>query len=85
MADGEKQIATCVRALSKENAVFTGFKNGEVLLAEIDESKDAIVLKNATEREITSIVVTRSLSHILIGDEKGQVLFATLWAGAAND
>ena len=85
VADGEKQIATCVRALSKENAVFAGFKNGEVLLAEIDESKDAIVLKNATEREITSIVVTRSLSHILIGDEKGQVLFATLWAGAAND
>ena len=60
-------------------------KNGEVLLAEIDESKDSIVLKNATNREITAISLTKSLSHILIGDEGGHVLWAALWAGALND
>ena len=85
VADGEKQLSTYVRSLSKENAVFAGFKNGEVLLAEIDESKDAIVLKNATNRAITAISITKSLSHILIGDEAGHVLWASLWAGALND
>ena len=85
VADGEKQLSTYVCSLSEENAVFAGFKNGEVLLAEIDESKDSIVLKNATNREITAISLTKSLSHILIGDEGGHVLWAALWAGALND
>jgi WD40 repeat protein len=31
VADGGKQIATCVQALSEENAVFAGFCNGAVL------------------------------------------------------
>ena len=44
-----------------------------------------IVLKNATNRAITAISITKSLSHILIGDEAGHVLWASLWAGALND
>ena len=82
VADGGKQIATCVQALSEENAVFAGFRDGAVLLAELDESKDAIVLRGSTGAEVTAIAVTASLSHVLIGDEKGHILWATLWAGA---
>ena len=84
VAHGRKQIATCVYPLSQENAVFTGFRDGSVVLAEIDESKEAINLKGASGAEITAISVTENLSHVLIGDEDGQILWAPLWAGQEN-
>ena len=84
VADGGKQIATCVQSLSSENAVFTGFRDGSVLLAEIDESKQPIVLKGSSGAAVTAIAVTESLSHILIGDESGNILWATLWARDTN-
>ena len=84
VADGGKQIATCVQALSEENAVFAGFRDGAVLLSQLDESKDAIVLKGSSGAEVTAIAVTASLSHVLIGDEKGHILWSTLWAGGSN-
>ena len=78
MAHGGKQVATCVQALAKENAVFAGFRDGAVLLAELDESKDAIVLKGSKGAEVTAIAVTDTLSHLLVGDEKGHILWAPL-------
>ena len=84
VAPSKKQIATCVQALNTESAVFAGFRDGSVLLAEIDESKEPIVMKGSSGSAITGISLTSSLSHVLVGDEKGNILWSTLWAGATN-
>ena len=84
VAPSKKQIATCVQALTTESAVFAGFRDGSVLLAEIDESKEPIVIKGSSGSAITGISLTSSLSHVLVGDEEGNVLWSTLWAGEMN-
>ena len=84
VASGGKQIATCVQSLSSENAVFTGYRNGAVILAELDEIKEAIPIRGSSGAAVTAITLTNSLSHVCIGDESGQVLWATLWARAQN-
>ena len=81
VANNGKNMVSCVQALPGENAVFTGFKDGAVLLAELDESKSAIPIKGSTGREVTAIGITKSLSHLLIGDAKGQILWTPLWYG----
>ena len=50
----------------------------DVLLAELDESKDSIVLKGSSGAEVTAIAATKSRSHLFIGDAKGQILWAPL-------
>tara|TARA_B100001769_G_C21823871_1_gene447674 strand:- start:48 stop:695 length:648 start_codon:yes stop_codon:yes gene_type:complete len=80
VADGGKKIASCVQALPSEKAVFAGFKDGTVLLAELDEKKKAIVLREGTGAAVTAIAVTNSGSHLLIGDDKGKILWTALWA-----
>ena len=80
VADGGKLIASFVYALPLEQAVFTGFKDGTVLLAELDEKKKSIVLREAIVRSVTAIAVTGSGSHLLIGDDKGKILWTPLWA-----
>ena len=84
VAHGGKQVATYVHALPRERAVFAGFRDGAVLLAELDESKDAIVVRGSTGAEVTAIAVSACLSHVLIGDAKGHVLWSPLWAGDPN-
>ena len=84
VAPSKKQIATCVQALTTESAVFAGFRDGSVLLAEIDESKEPIVIKGSSGSAITGISLTSSLSHVLVGDEEGNILWSTLWAGEMN-
>ena len=81
VAKNKKQIATYVEALGDEQAIFVGFQDGAVLLAEVDESKGAIGIRGSTGAEVTAIVVSNSRSHILIGDAEGNVLWAPLWAG----
>ena len=81
VANNGKNMVSCVQALPGAKAVFTRFKNGAVLLAELDESKDAIPIKGSTGREVTAIASTKSLSHLLIGDAKGQILWMPLWCG----
>ena len=81
VAHGGKRLATCVQSLSEENSVFAGFQDGAVLLAELDEAKESIVIRGSTGAEVTAIAATKSLSHLLIGDAKGSVLWATFWAG----
>ena len=61
-----------------------GFAMALSFLSELDESKDAIVLRGSTGAEVTAIAVTASLSHVQIGDDKGHTLWATLWAGNTN-
>lgn len=80
VAYGGDQMATCVQAVPGEEAVFVGFRDGAVLMAELDESKRAVVLRGSTDAEVTAIAVTPSRSHVLFGDAKGHVLWAPLGA-----
>lgn len=84
VAHGGKQLVSCVQALPGERAVFAGFRDGAVLLAELDEAKDAIVIRGSSGAEVTAIAVSASLSHVLIGDAKGSILWAPLGAGDAH-
>ena len=81
VADGGKQNATVVENLPGENAVFTGFQDGSVLLSEIDETKKAYPIRNQTGAEVSVISISSDKSYILIGDIKGRVLWSPLWAG----
>ena len=78
VADGGEHLATCVQSLPVEHAVVSGFKDGSVRLAELDEQKNAILLRGATGIEVTALAVTASGSHILIGDQEGNILWAPL-------
>ena len=75
-----KNIATYVKAFPAEKAVFVGFQDGVVLLAELDESKDPIVLKSSSGAEVTAIAITETQSHLFIGDANGQILWTPLWS-----
>ena len=70
--------------LYQRKSSYSGFRDGAVLLAEIVENKEPIVLKGSSGNEITAIALTSGLSHILIGDTKGNILWTTLWAGETN-
>ena len=83
VANGGKQIATCVQALPQEKAVFAGFEDGTVILSELDETKEPIVIRGRTGIEVSAIAISPSQSHILIGDMKGHVLWSQLWSGDA--
>ena len=74
----ESQIVTCVQELNAANAVFSGFRDGSVFVAEIDENKEPIVLKGSSGSAIAGISLTSSLSHILIDDESGEVFWSPL-------
>ena len=84
VAHAGKQIVTYVKALPKEKAVFAGFRDGTVLLSEIDENKETIVMRSPTNSGVTAIAVSECLSHLLIGDEEGNILWTPLWARELN-
>ena len=79
-----KQSVSCVRELPKEKAVFVGFRNGTVVLTELDEDKENIIVKSPSNAEVTAIAISSSRSHVLIGDIEGQILWTPLWAGDLN-
>ncbi len=79
IAYGGRQIATYVESVSEVNAAFVGFQDGTVLLAELYNTKEPIVIRGSAGAEVSAIAVTESRSHVLIGDAKGGVLWATLW------
>lgn len=81
IAYNEDQLVTCVCTLPEKEAVFAGFRDGAVLLAELDETKKAIVISGSTGAEVTAIIVA-GLS-VLVGDAKGNVLWAPLWEGTS--
>ena len=78
VASGGKQYATYIEALSEENAVFVGFRDGLVLLSEIDEEKNSITVRYPTGSEVSAIVVSESRGDILIGDIKGNVTWSSI-------
>ena len=80
VANGGKELVTFVKALRGEKAVFTGFTDGSVLLAEIDESKKPIIIRSSTGSEVSTIVMSNDNSQILIGDMKGSILLSSLWS-----
>lgn len=79
LASGRDHLVTCVQSLNAVNAVFAGFQDGVVLLSELDEAKESIVIRSDTHTEVTAIAVTKSFSHLLIGDADGHVLWTTFW------
>ena len=79
-----KQIISYVKSLPREKAVFAGFRDGTVLLAELEENKETIVVKSPSNVEITALAVSASRSHLFVGDTKGHVLWTPLWAEELN-
>ncbi len=79
LAHGGMQLVTMVRALPGQPAVLTGFQDGVVVISALDEALESLVLRDWTGSEVTAMAVTDSLSHILIGDGRGSVLWAPLW------
>ncbi|MEL6965693.1 MAG: WD40 repeat domain-containing protein, partial [Pseudomonadota bacterium] len=84
VADGGKQLATIVRGLPGQPTVLAGFQDGAVLMSDLDEWAETRVVRGSTGVEVTAIAVTSSLSHILIGDAEGQVLWSKLLMGGGN-
>ena len=80
VANGGKELATFVKVLDGENAVFTVFSDGSVILSEIDESKKPIRIRNSTGSEVTAIAVSSNREQVLIGDLQGNILLSSLWA-----
>ena len=58
--------------------MLAGYRDGAVFLVMLDETDDAFILRRPTDAEVTGIVLTDSLSHMLIGDAAGNVLWAPL-------
>ena len=79
VAYNEDELVTCVHALPEQDAVFVGFRDGAVQLAELDETKPAIVISGSTGSEVIEIIVAEL--HVLVGDAGGNVLWAPLWEG----
>ena len=57
VAYNSDELVTFVRELPGQAAVFVGFNDGAVQLAELDETKNAIIISRATGAEVTAIVV----------------------------
>ncbi|MCY4195866.1 MAG: WD40 repeat domain-containing protein [Rhodobacteraceae bacterium] len=85
VAHDSAHLVTCVQSLKEKNAVFVGFQDGTVLLAALNDNKESIVIRGSTGAEVTAIAVTKSLSHVLIGDAQGNVLWTRLWAGGTDE
>ena len=78
VAQHGENIATSVEAFPYLNAVFAGFQDGAVLVSQLDEDKDVMALRGPTGIEVTAIAVNQAQSHLIVGDAKGQVLWAPL-------
>ena len=75
---GQQQTVSCVQAFPGENAVIVGFYDGTVVLAEIKENSDAVLLRNATDAEVTAIAFSETGTHLLVGDAGGDILSLNL-------
>ena len=78
VADGRRQIATAVLALPGQPMLLTGFRDGAVLVGKLEEGSECRVARGSTGVEVTAMAVTKSLSHLLIGDAEGNILWAHL-------
>ena len=84
VAHGGEQMATEVLDLPGQPAVLAGFQDGAVLLSELADKTQTIVVRGSTGVEVTAMAIPSSLSHVLIGDAVGDVLWAPLGQGDAD-
>ena len=76
------QLATVVHAVPGRPAVLAGFKEGVVMLSDLDDAKPPTFLQTSNGIEVTALAVTDTLSHLLIGHEEGTVRWTPLRPGA---
>ena len=81
VAFNEEKMVTYVHALPEQDAVFVGFQDGAVQLAELDETKSVVPISGPTGAEVSKIIVAGL--YILVGDVSGKVLWAPLWEGTS--
>ncbi|MEM8976688.1 MAG: WD40 repeat domain-containing protein [Pseudomonadota bacterium] len=79
VAYNDDELVSALCPLPDQEAVFAGFRDGTVQLAELDQSKSAFSISSATGAEVTAIAVEGM--HLLVGDARGSVLWAPLKAG----
>ncbi|MEM9699667.1 MAG: WD40 repeat domain-containing protein [Pseudomonadota bacterium] len=79
VAYNEDELVSALCPLPGEDAVFVGFRDGTVQLAELDQTKSAFVVASATGAEVTAIALVGL--YLLVGDAKGSVLWAPLKTG----
>ncbi len=84
VADGGGPLVTRVCAMPGQEAVLAGFQDGAVLMSEVKDDAEDFVLRGSTGVAVTGIAVTPSLSHVLIGDAGGTVLWAKLRKDGAH-
>ena len=81
VAYNEDKMVTCVTAFPGQEAVFVGFRDGAVQLAELDETQNAIILSGTTGAEVTAIELSSISTQLFVGDADGNVLWAPLRPG----
>ena len=64
-------VVTYVEPFLTQESVIVGFQDGTVMLVELDEIKQPIVLRDKTDAEVSAIAITKSGSHLFIGDTMG--------------
>ena len=71
---------SAVSALPDTAVVFVGLQDGAVLMSDLEAEPQALVLRGTTGEEVTAVAATPTLSHLLVGDSGGTVLWAPLKA-----
>lgn len=73
-------FATVVNAIRGKPKVLTGFRDGAVLVAELDETREPIPIRGSTGIEVTAITISSDGTHVFVGDAEGNVLWGPLSA-----
>ena len=75
---------SAVSALPGTSVVFAGLQDGAVLISDLELGPQSIVLRGTTGDEVTAVAATPTLSHLLIGDSGGTVLWGSLQGMTSN-
>ena len=81
VARNRRTFATAVQALRGKSRVLVGFRDGAVLMAELDETKEPVPIRGSTGIEVTAMTISIDGTHIFVGDAKGNVFWGALSAG----
>jgi len=73
-------LVSAVNGLPGTAVVFAGLDDGAVLMSDLEAKPQALVLRGTTGEAVTGVGATPSLSHLLVGDSAGTVLWAPLKA-----
>jgi hypothetical protein len=78
VAHNPRTFATAVQAVHGKPRVLAGFRDGAVLMAELDEAKEPVPIRGSTGIEVTAMTVSIDGTQIFVGDAKGNVLWGAL-------